>query len=75
MLDNGEKRLIDYHNTTDYSDKIGAELFETSSKNGTGIKELFHKITMDFMEDVKQDSSSFSLKLNNTKDKSCCSKT
>jgi len=47
---NNKKRAIDYHNTTDYSDEIGAKLFETSSKSGTNIVEMFQQIAKDFLE-------------------------
>jgi len=44
-----KNRAVDYHTTTDYCDEIGAELFETSSRNGTNIGELFHKVASDYL--------------------------
>jgi len=41
-------RKIDYHQVTDYADEIKAEVFETSSKTGEGVSDLFGKIAFDF---------------------------
>ncbi|XP_013782812.1 ras-related protein Rab-24-like [Limulus polyphemus] len=43
-------RKIDYHITTDYADEMGAELYETSSKTGECVEELFTKITAEFVK-------------------------
>ena len=48
---------IDYHNTTDFCESIGAKLFETSSKENKGIEELFATIAEDYVEDGKKDPS------------------
>ncbi|XP_057305884.1 ras-related protein Rab-24-like [Hydractinia symbiolongicarpus] len=48
LLENKE-RPIDYHDTTDYADTINAKLFETSSKTGENIDELFHQIATDYL--------------------------
>jgi len=42
-------RCVDYHTTTDYADTIKSRLFETSSKNGENIHELFHHIGLDYL--------------------------
>jgi len=47
LLENKE-RAIDYHDTTDYADTISAKLFETSSKTGENIDELFDAIASDY---------------------------
>jgi len=45
-----KERAIDYHDTTDYADTINAKLFETSSKDGTNIEELFEEIAADYIK-------------------------
>jgi len=47
---NPKLRTVDYHNTTDLCEEVGAQLFETSSKTGEGIQTLFNKVAQDFME-------------------------
>jgi len=54
---NNKKRAVDYHDTTDYVDDIHGQLFETSSKDDTGISELFDKIATDYIEDGDVDPS------------------
>ena len=48
---------VDYHNTTDFCEAIGAKLFETSSKENEGIEELFATIAEDYVADGKRDPS------------------
>ena len=48
---------MDYHNTTDFCETIGAKLFETSSKENKGIEELFATIAEDYVADGKRDPS------------------
>jgi len=69
-----KRRVIDYHTTTDYCDEIGAELFETSSRDGTNISEMFHKIASDYLkvETQFEDHKEFSLSKSEEKS-SCCS--
>eukprot|EP00088_Acartia_fossae_P016535 TRINITY_DN19267_c0_g1_i1.p1 TRINITY_DN19267_c0_g1~~TRINITY_DN19267_c0_g1_i1.p1 ORF type:complete len:214 (-),score=36.76 TRINITY_DN19267_c0_g1_i1:1125-1766(-) len=44
-------RCVDYHTTTDYADGIKqAKLYETSSKTGENIHELFNQIAKDYLE-------------------------
>ncbi|XP_066934856.1 ras-related protein Rab-24-like [Clytia hemisphaerica] len=45
-----QDRAIDYHDTTDYADTISAKLFETSSKTGENIEELFTEIATEYMK-------------------------
>lgn len=45
-----KNRVVDYHTTTDYCDEIGAELFETSSRDGSNISEMFLKVASDYLE-------------------------
>ena len=47
---NNKNRVIDYHNTTDYSYDINAKIYETSSKTGTNILEMFQEIAEDYIE-------------------------
>ncbi|XP_028323422.1 ras-related protein Rab-24 [Gouania willdenowi] len=42
-------RQIDYHDAQDFAEEIGAQHFETSSKTGNNIDELFQKIGEDYM--------------------------
>ncbi|XP_014666003.1 PREDICTED: ras-related protein Rab-24-like [Priapulus caudatus] len=54
-------RSVDYYNTTDFADEINARVFETSSKTGNNVRELFYKVAEDFCNDPtnfqKQDDS------------------
>ena len=42
-------RAMDYHDITDYADLINASVFETSSKTGENITELFDEIASDYL--------------------------
>lgn len=69
-------RKVDYHATTDYADEICAQVFETSSKTGNNIKELFFKIAKDFVDDPKNnengEESANTLKLVEAQQKKSC---
>ncbi|KAI1898244.1 hypothetical protein AGOR_G00070340 [Albula goreensis] len=41
-------RQVDYHDTLDYAEEVKAELFETSSKTGRNVDELFQKVAEDY---------------------------
>ncbi|KAI1903575.1 hypothetical protein AGOR_G00028590 [Albula goreensis] len=41
-------RQVDYHDVQDFADEIKAQLFETSSKTGSNVDELFQKVAEDF---------------------------
>merc|ERR1719402_1371744 len=73
-----KKRAVDYHNTTDFADEIGAQLFETSSKTGHNISEMFLKIATDFAENPRNKEESFRESTVNLgtdkKSKPCCSR-
>ncbi|KFQ35977.1 Ras-related protein Rab-24, partial [Mesitornis unicolor] len=43
------KRGVDFHDVQDYADEIKAELFETSSKTGQSVDELFQKVAEDYV--------------------------
>ncbi|GFU06919.1 ras-related protein Rab-24 [Nephila pilipes] len=45
-----KRRAVDYHSVTDYAYEIKAEVFETSSKTGEGVDELFYKIGEHFLQ-------------------------
>lgn len=52
----GDSRLnqqVDYHNVRDFADEINAQVFETSSKTGENISELFYKIAEDYAKNEK----------------------
>ncbi|XP_003217583.1 ras-related protein Rab-24 isoform X1 [Anolis carolinensis] len=44
------KREIDFHDVQDYADEIKAELFETSSKTGQNVDELFQRVAEDYVQ-------------------------
>ncbi|XP_071481981.1 ras-related protein Rab-24-like isoform X2 [Diadema antillarum] len=71
-----KSRRVDYHATTDYADEIHAKVFETSSKTGYNIKELFFKIAKDFVDDPKNnengDQSEHTLRLTEQQPKKSC---
>ncbi|XP_064182465.1 ras-related protein Rab-24-like isoform X3 [Anguilla rostrata] len=41
-------RQVDYHDAQDYAEEVKAEIFETSSKTGRNVDELFQKVAEDF---------------------------
>ncbi|KAM9788396.1 LOW QUALITY PROTEIN: ras-related protein Rab-24 [Neosynchiropus ocellatus] len=41
-------RQIDYHDAQDFAEEIGAQHFETSSKTGKNVDELFQKVAEDY---------------------------
>ncbi|XP_076835594.1 ras-related protein Rab-24 [Brachyhypopomus gauderio] len=41
-------RQVDYHDVQDFAEEIGAQHFETSSKLGKNVDELFTKVALDF---------------------------
>ncbi|XP_069051400.1 ras-related protein Rab-24 [Lepisosteus oculatus] len=45
---NRSLRKVDYHDAQDYADEIKAQLFETSSKTGRNVDELFLKVAEDY---------------------------
>jgi len=71
-----KNRVVDYHTTTDYCDEIGAELFETSSRDGTNISEMFHKVASDYLENGNVTNfvnhKEFSLSKTADEKSSCC---
>ena len=57
---NKRRRKVDYHTTTDLADEIGAiGVFETSSKLGEGVCELFQRVADDFLEDPANSYTEF----------------
>ncbi|XP_048023275.1 ras-related protein Rab-24 isoform X1 [Megalobrama amblycephala] len=41
-------RQVDFHDVQDFADEIGAQHFETSSKTGKNVDEVFQKVAEDF---------------------------
>jgi len=41
-------RQVDFHDVQDFADEIGAQNFETSSKTGHNVEELFLKVAEDY---------------------------
>lgn len=49
MVQNDKKlRQVDYHSATDYAEEINAKVFETSSKTGHNVEELFFELAQDY---------------------------
>ncbi|XP_028668727.1 ras-related protein Rab-24 [Erpetoichthys calabaricus] len=46
--DDRSMRKVDFHDVQDYADEIKAQLFETSSKSGHNVDELFQKVAEDY---------------------------
>lgn len=56
LVDSGKgQRANDFHDISDYADTINAKLFETSSKTGTNVDELFEEIACDYMKNSKEE--------------------
>lgn len=77
LIENDRRaRMIDYHSVTDYADEIGAVVFETSSKTGSNVSELFKKIAEDFARNPKEKSieatSPLTLEETSQQTSSCC---
>ncbi|XP_069507602.1 ras-related protein Rab-24 [Ambystoma mexicanum] len=43
------RRQVDFHDVQDFAEEIKAEVFETSSKTGQSVDELFQKIAEDYV--------------------------
>ncbi|KAK8739595.1 hypothetical protein OTU49_003417 [Cherax quadricarinatus] len=48
VMDKSQARQVDYHDISDYAEEVGAMVFETSSKTGANVEELFRCIVEDF---------------------------
>ncbi len=57
------RRAVDFHETTDFADEIGAQVFETSSKTGENVDSLFLTIAIDFAADPKNASAASCVQL------------
>ncbi|XP_029439844.1 ras-related protein Rab-24 [Rhinatrema bivittatum] len=44
------KRQVDFHDAQDYAEEIKGQLFETSSKTGQSVDELFQKVAEDYVQ-------------------------
>lgn len=51
VLNDKKLRQVDYHVTTDYADEIDAKVFETSSKTGHNVEELFFQLAQDYSKE------------------------
>ena len=75
---NNKNRKVDYHDTTDYCNDIDAKLFETSSKQGTNIYQMFEEIAKDCLNDYDSeclpDRDSIYIKPSDNKTSKCCSR-
>lgn len=79
LVDNEENmRQVDRHDVREYAEEIGAQVFETSSKTGDNIAEMFQKIAEDYVQDpyssteIEEDKSPFHVEESKPK-LSCCS--
>ncbi|XP_027886998.1 ras-related protein Rab-24 isoform X1 [Xiphophorus couchianus] len=52
----GERALrqVDFHDAQDFAEDVGAQYFETSSKTGKNVDELFQKVAEDFSSSAFQ---------------------
>jgi len=50
-------RVVDFYTTTDLAEEVGAQVFETSSKTGQGIRQLFSQVAADFLAAASTSSS------------------
>ncbi|KAK7068525.1 Ras-related protein Rab-24 [Halocaridina rubra] len=76
VQDDPHRRQVDYHDVNDYAEQICGKFFETSSKTGHNIEELFACIVEEYAEDNAEiiatlDKSTIILKEEN-KSKRCC---
>ncbi|XP_042896853.1 ras-related protein Rab-24 [Parasteatoda tepidariorum] len=72
-----KRRTVDYYNVTDFAETINAEVFETSSKTGEGVYELFYRVAENFLKErvVEDNSNGFgllSIQENIHNKKKCC---
>jgi len=75
LIQSNKDRVVDYHNTTDYVDEVSGNLFETSSKTGLNVCELFDQIARDYMHNKAnhlQSFDEFSLGVRAESARSCC---
>ncbi|GIY21749.1 ras-related protein Rab-24 [Caerostris darwini] len=71
-----KQRALDYHNVSDYADEVKAEVFETSSKTGEGVGELFYRIGENFLKEQPVETKENGIELFTLaidKKKRCCS--
>jgi len=72
---NNKLRKVDYHNTLDYAEEVKATVFETSSKTGENISDLFMQIARDYLNNKANHLESFDDFVNIggiEKSKNCC---
>ena len=71
-----KKRKVDYHDVNDYCDEFNATLFETSSKDGTNIYEMFEDIAKTCLKSMpmRADSNRITILPGDKKKPSCCVK-
>ncbi|KAJ8394455.1 hypothetical protein AAFF_G00046660 [Aldrovandia affinis] len=65
-------RQVDYHDAQDYAEEVEAELFETSSKTGRNIDELFQKVAEDFYNSTAFQVMTEERELDQHQRKGCC---
>ncbi|XP_061595151.1 ras-related protein Rab-24 isoform X2 [Cololabis saira] len=68
-------RQVDYHDSQDFAEEIGAQHFETSSKTGNNVDELFQKVAEDYNNTAFQYMTETGVDLGQKKDSyfySCC---
>jgi len=68
-------RAVDYHTTTDYAQDVGAKLFETSSKDGLNITEMFEDIAKEYLRsDIHNDRRGIDISRERSIEKFSCAK-
>jgi len=54
-----ESRAIESHNVENYAENIGAKVFETSSKTGENVENLFYKIAEEYTKKIIDNQKNF----------------
>lgn len=76
IKEEGRPRAVHYSDAQDYADAIGAKMFETSSKTGEGIADLFFQVAVDHLSTASLQRSKpearFRLEEPSSRSRGCC---
>ena len=75
-----KKRTVDYHNAADFAENNDSRMFETSSKTGENVDELFQCVANDYIDDPVNsytdldgmDKADLSNEWRNARGEGCC---